>query len=260
MPRAICAALPLALAAAAAPGCAENESQLFIVGVMKLEASDCILDPDADAPLLTGGVLDRALRNGYRGGLLIGSQLTERGSREQLRTETARLTLRGAEVRLETVGGAALAEYTTVGTGFANPSSDTEPGYGAMAVDIVPAGAPLSDGLILARIRVFGETLGGQEIESNEYFFPIEVCNGCLISYPIEAAAEDLAPGEPFRCSQTPVEAGSIAQQPVCVVGQDVTVPCTTCSASTPACADPCQNCWARPFLDCSGRPEPSCG
>src|SRR5690606_38739580 len=128
MPRAICAALPLALAAAAAPGCAENESQLLIVGVMKLEASDCILVPAADAPLLTGGVLDRALRNGYRGVLLIGSQLTERGSREQLRTETARLTLRGAEVRLETVGGAALAEYTTAGHRLAHPSRDPEPG------------------------------------------------------------------------------------------------------------------------------------
>src|SRR5690606_6186910 len=177
MLRAICAALPLALTAAAAPGCAENESQIFIVGVMKLESTDCILSPEADAPLLTGGVLDRALRNGYRGGLLIGSQLTQRGSREQLRTETARLAPRGAEIRLETVGGAPLAEYTTIGTGFVNPSSDTAPGYGAMAVDIVPAGAPVGDGLIVARIRVFGETLGGQDIESNEYFFPIEVCN-----------------------------------------------------------------------------------
>ena len=37
---------------------------------------------------------------------------------------------------------------------------------------------------IIARIRIEGETLDGKVVESNEFLYPIEVCNGCQISYP----------------------------------------------------------------------------
>lgn len=36
---------------------------------------------------------------------------------------------------------------------------------------------------IIARLRIAGETLDGKDIESNEFLFPIEICNGCRITY-----------------------------------------------------------------------------
>lgn len=37
---------------------------------------------------------------------------------------------------------------------------------------------------VIARIRVKGETVDGRAVESNEFLFPVTVCNGCSISYP----------------------------------------------------------------------------
>jgi hypothetical protein len=244
--------------ALATQGCEDNESSLFIVGVLAIEKSDCILTPEGTSILRTGGVLDLALRSNYTAGLLVGSQLTQRGSRDQLRTETARLTLRGAEVRLETSTGGVIAEYTTVGTGFVHPAAGAEPHYGTMSVDLIPAGAPIGEGLLVANMRIFGDTLGGDEIESNEYSFPIRVCYGCLVSYPAEAADMTQGPGVylcAVRGEDTPV-----AEEQICRLGQDVGVPCSDCAAQSAVCLDPCQNCSARSTgLDCSGSPVPNC-
>jgi hypothetical protein len=237
--------------------CEENESMLFIVGVLALEDNDCKLSADGGATLRTGGVLDLSLRGSYTAGLLVGSQLTQRGNRDQLRTETARLSLRGAEVALENASGGLLAEYTTIGTGFVDAAGGTEPGYGWIAVDLIPAGAPLGTGLVVARVRVFGQTLGGDEIESNEYSFPIQVCRGCLVSYPAEAADMSQGPGV-YRCAVRSEE--STSEEQVCLVGQDLGIPCTRCAAQSAVCLDPCQNCSAAGSgLDCSGSPAPVC-
>jgi hypothetical protein len=238
--------------------CADNESMLFIVGVLAVEETDCIGTPQAAATLRTGGVLDISLRSSYGVTLLVGSQLTTRGNRDQLRTETARLAMRGAEIHLETAEGAALAEFTTISSGFVHPASGTDPGYGAIAAELIPAGAPVAPGVVVARISVFGDTLGGEEVQSNEFVYPIQICNGCLVDYPAEASEENLGPGI-YLCSlQT--EAETIAADQVCRVGQDVRVPCTVCAAQSAVCRDPCQNCsTALGGVDCSGSPAPTC-
>ncbi len=51
---------------------------------------------------------------------------------------------------------------------------------------------------IIIRLRLRGETLDGKEIESNEFTFPVEVCNGCLVTYPPEAI--DLTAGSVPNC------------------------------------------------------------
>ncbi len=52
---------------------------------------------------------------------------------------------------------------------------------------------------IIVRLRLRGETLDGKDIESNEFTFPIEVCNGCLITYPPDAI--DITAGQVPNCS-----------------------------------------------------------
>ena len=45
---------------------------------------------------------------------------------------------------------------------------------------------------LITRIRVKGETVDGRSVESNEFLFPVTVCNGCNIFYPPELLVEQV--------------------------------------------------------------------
>jgi hypothetical protein len=232
-------------------GCEDNASMLFIKGVLAIEATNCVAKPESAATLRSGGRLDVALAkgSGYRAALLVGSQLTQRGSREQLRTETARLTLEGAEVTLNDATGNLLNigannPFTTLGTGFVDPAGGTQPGFGAIFVDVIPAGvldgvasSLGGQGVVQAKIRVFGTTLGGQEIESGDYTYSIDVCNGCLISYPVNADSSQ-GLGD-YECGGTV----AASTETLCGLGQDQATPCTLCAGAYDVCLHPCSNC-----------------
>lgn len=236
-----------ALLAASLPGCAENESSLFIEGVLSIDDTECLLQPNPSGPFLLSGTLDTALRSSYAAPLVVGNQLTERGSRNQLRTETSRIRMEGAEVTLEDANGGVVAEFTTLGSGFAHPAAGTDPGYGGFFADLIPPGAPVGEGQYVAEVKVFGTTLGGQEIESAALRFPIEVCYGCLISYPPAAYDSSLDPGAPYLCAQSAQTAlsedalGAVN----CFPGQDRPISCIYCSASLDICRDPALNPYA---------------
>jgi hypothetical protein len=228
------------------PSCADNNSSLFIVGVLDISQSSCIAKPDNTGPFQSNGVLDLAFASGYTAFVLVGNQLTEQGSREQLRTETSRVTLRGAEVQLTTLDGKALpiagAEntFSTVGTGFVDPAAGDAPSYAAMAVNLIPPGLKGLPAQVLAKIRVFGDTLGGTSITSSELDFPITVCNGCLINY--DTPDTTLAANSPFMCATTTASTTQTTVARPCVFGQDQSFSCTLCSATPGICRDPCAN------------------
>jgi len=230
------------------PSCAENNSSLFAMGVMRLDPATCIAKADDTATLLAGGILDIAFRSNYTGFILVGNQLTERGSREQLRTETSRIVLRGAEVILTTVDGkTTLGNYSTIGTGFVHAASADVPGYSAMSVDIIPSALGASDavrqaGTVLAKIRVFGDTLGNTAVTSSELDFPIRICEGCLVTYPNTAIDQTLPPGSAYKCTITPSAAQATDEEPPCIYGQDDSFECTACSGALSICRDPAQN------------------
>lgn len=234
-----------------APGCATNDSSMFVVGVLDLNQSTCLAKPDLTAAMLAGGVLDTAFQQDYTASLLVGNQLTQRGSREQLRTETSRVTLRGAEVTLTTLAGkdititqngkSTTAHFSTVGTGFVDAAAGDAPSYGTMSVVVLPPGIVASGelpGQVLAKIRVFGDTLGGKAVTSSELDFPITLCDGCLVTYP--------AQGDPtsstYMCPTPSAADMSSAAAGPCILGQDVPFSCTRCLATSDACKDPKKN------------------
>ena len=227
------------------PSCAENNSSLFVEGVMQLDSSTCVAKPDSSAILLAGGVMDVAFRTSYTAFVLVGNQLTQRGSREQLRTETSRITLRGAEVTLTTIDGKVLGNYSTVGTGFVNASAGDVPAYAAMSVDIIPSAlgtsaAVTGAGTVLAKIRVFGDTLGNKAVTSSQLDFPIRICEGCLVGYPADAR-DPAAAGGAYMCTSSASTTTS-TDEPPCVLGQDESFSCTECSAAYELCRDPSKN------------------
>lgn len=231
------------LSAAVLPSCAKNDSMLFIIGVYARKQGACEAKPEFESPLFDHGILDRAFLPDYRATLLIGNQLVQRGSRDRLRTETSRIALKGAEIKLESLDGQQLLDpFSTIATGFVDASNGTDPGLAVISATLVPARAvqslPAETTTVVARVRVFGESLGGEEVESNELAFPIQVCNGCLVNYPLDAA--DPTETE-YRCALDSTIPGNVDLP--CTFGQDIPSPCTVCAAVSSVCLTPENNC-----------------
>ena len=239
------------LVAGMLPSCATNDSMMFISGVAVRKAGSCTIKPDLSGTYLQKGAMDRLFASEYIAGLIVGNQIMQRGSRERVRTETSRVILKGAEVRLESPQGEELVPaFSSIGTGFVDASDGTDASPGAMYATLIPASvAPLLEpGTVVAKVRVFGTTLGGEDVESSELPFPIEICDGCLVSYP--ASARDLAAnGTEYQCklaADEPATAGSSADEP-CSPGIDFSIPCTACSGVYAACQSPKDNCAYTP-------------
>lgn len=248
--RSVIAAALLGSASLSAAGCADNGSTLFIQGVIALKAPECVYKADPGGTLLGSGTLDVALRSTYTAGVLVGNQYTPRGDKENLRTESTRVLLKGAEITLTdsqgkeiSCGSGCQGTFSVYGSGFANSADSQDPGFGPFIAEVIPEavgnwaagqlGVNREAALtLIAEIRVFGETTGGQEIESGTFTYPIRVCYGCLISYPL--AAMDLSV-DPPTCSSsvrdTPASTG-------CLLGQDAPVDCRLCATSYAVCRE----------------------
>lgn len=191
------------LASAATSGCADNDSQLFIVGVA-VPDGECQITPDEGSAILLSGVIDVAFTDTYTGALLVGNQLTQRGSREETKTETSRIAIRGAEVQVFTPQQELITEYTVASTGFVNQAPNGDASYGVASVTLIDAGTgaqlrnqvtPTTTTGVVVEVRVFGDSLGGSEVTSAKLTFPITACYGCTLVCP----AED--PNIPLPCS-----------------------------------------------------------
>ena len=224
------------------PSCAENNSSLFVVGVLDINSTTCVAKPDTSSGFLAAGTLDLAFASSYSASVLVGNQLTQRGDRTQLRTETSRISLRGAEVTLTTLDGKALGNYSTVGTGFVDASSGDTPAYATMSVQIIPSALAANPAVraarvILAKIRVFGDTLGNTSVTSSELDFPINICEGCLVKYDVAGDPTETT----YKCPPASATTQTTDAEP-CVRGQDLTFSCSSCAATYTLCRDPALN------------------
>ena len=219
-----------------------NEKSLFLVGVLDINQSDCVAKGDKNGAVLAKGRLDLAFSSSYTARLLVGNQFQSAASTTSA-PETERVTLSGADVSLATAGGTPLEHYSTVGTGFIDAAADTA-AYGAMAATLIPTGlhevASLQgDEPLVATIKVTGEALDGTKMTSSALTFPIDVCTGCLVQYPPEAADPTQATGAGYRCA-TAAPAGP-GPMP-CTLGQDMPFSCIQCAAANEICRDPSLN------------------
>jgi len=217
--------------------CSENESSIFIRQVLKPSGADCSFSAEPGGSALSTGVMDLAFTREYQAGLLLGNQLVERGSADQLRTETARFLAEGAEVELETTDGKGINSFTVPVRGFVDPSTGTEPGWGVVTATLIDSGTGQGlaagfpegqrstvEGLVVAVVKVFGHTLGGKELDSGKYRFPISICYGCLVDFPPESVDPDL----PLpNCANVSKSTGTVP----CMIGQDEPVDCRLCQA-----------------------------
>lgn len=228
-----------AAAAAASAGCTDEETSLFVLGNVVLEEPECIATPSATSTMLISGFLDVALRPEYEASLLVGSQLAPRGDKTNLRTETMVAAITGAEVRLQDDDGDGI-EFTVPATGTILPDTSAEPGLGIVNVTLIPAavGAEIAAELSnagdvrtrIAEVRVFGQTIGGIEVETSPFTYIIRICEGCLVDFPAGSLDPD------FGCIPASADGASTAP---CRAGQDAAVSCTLCTGQNPFCTWP---------------------
>jgi len=225
---------------AANAGCTDEETGLFIQGNVLREAPECIAEPEAGTTLIGVGYLDVGLKLDYEATLLVGNQLTPRGDKASLRTETMITVIEGAEVRLFDDTGNGVAEFTVPASGVISPDDSEDPGFGIINATLIPqtVGGSLADELTsrgevrtrVAEVRVFGQTIGGVDVESASIRYVIRVCEGCLVNFP--AAALD-AQG---NCGRGQME--QIEETP-CHPGQDERLDCRLCNGYSPYCQTP---------------------
>jgi hypothetical protein len=239
------------------PSCADNNTTLFIRQVQRPIAPDCSVKNDPNGTYLPKGLLDVGLTTHYFAALLLGSQLVARGDFKTARAEPNRINIEGADINLVQItenGETLVGFYQVVATGLIDPTTSGEASYGLAALEVIPNSVGLAiagrlrtlgGGVVdayEARIRVFGKTLGGTEVESNEYTFPIDACYGCTVAFPAESWEHSIVIGGDAtirNCLAKDTGAaasGSIA----CVSGQDGTTDCRTCQG-TPVCT-PCKD------------------
>jgi hypothetical protein len=228
------------------PSCSDNNSSLFITNVLYPPPPQCTITADVTSTALGSGTLDLEFTKSYKAALLVGNQLTSRGSKQTLRTETSRVTLRGAEITLTTSTGQELYKFSVNGTGFVDVSRGEDSGFGLFGTELIPAsiGEKLTEDLmipaggsnqVIALVRVFGTTLGNQELTSSELSFPITVCTGCLIEYPLAA----LVPIGPNGATQVCARGATELPVPGCRPGQDDKIDCRACAATHDLCMSP---------------------
>jgi hypothetical protein len=249
----------LSLIAGAAPvfsACVHNDSTIFVRDVLAPQTSSqsgalCLYTADPAQAFISSGTLDYALRPQYDAIFLVGNQMVPEVNANQLQTETSTVTIQGAIVRITDRGGKQIGNYTRLAAATLSPSSGNTPGYAPIGVTIVdattlgsaPAGSEIQQVIsgplqqsgtvrLVTYVRFFGVTLGGRSVESDEFEFPVDVCNGCLIRF------SDNPRFPTPNCVGNAASAGSTATQPVvpCLFGQDVAIDCNLVCQDLPTC------------------------
>ncbi len=234
--------LAILTALPALSACLEDAPSLYVEAVLAPQSPACEYSAQAGQLQLFRGTLDVAFRTRYEGVVLVANQLATRGAKTELRTETSGFRIRGTEVQLRNSEGAVLEEFSVNGGGFIHASANEGAGYGVAQVTMIPpsVGREYANELeenrgairtLIASVRVFGETLGGQELTSSDFTFPIDICYGCLVDYPLEAV-QDPGDGSGLVC----VAASDGITLEACAVGQDERIDCRACAASLPVC------------------------
>jgi hypothetical protein len=225
--------------------CKHDDSTLFVQDVLAAQpvsqGQQCKFTSDPTQAFISSGILDIGLRQEYDPTYLIANQSVPVVNSQQLQTETNIITVQGAVVRITDAAGTQLNTFTRLAAATVYPASGSVPGYAPITVTTIDQNTILSDAALLANVmalgrtrlvtyvKFFGQTLGGNSIESDEFEFPVDVCYGCLVTFSVQ----EINPSAPQpNCINAGAQSGSSLPQP-CVQGQDFTVDCAQCQPLT---------------------------
>jgi hypothetical protein len=224
--------------------CVHDDSTIFVDEVLAPQfvtaGTTCAWTADPTQPHITSGVLDVALAGEYVAEFLVGNQIVPAGNPNQPQTETSFVSIEGAVVVVNDSSGNQLTSYTQPASIAIPPSSGTTPGYSPISLRIIDQTTVEKLGVTYGSVvpvvtfaRFYGQTLGGESVESNNFEFPVEVCNGCLIAF----TSADISPRfEAPNCVGNSSSSSSTTATAVpCEPGQDFQIDCSACQG-IPAC------------------------
>ncbi len=265
--RPLLGALALGGVLTSAVGCVDNTVSVYIRQVQSptVSGTTCTVTNDPTGTHINEGTLDVALTDSYVLSPLIANQMITRASMEQLRAETTTLNIQGFVIELHegSPEGAIVGQPFSVYQNVIVPSALAAgtPGYAVASIQVIPpqigqalrtavcridrrgvtpdCPVPLVasvDRRILVKMTAFGESLGQNSVESTPFFFPVTVCCGCLIQFPLESdAPETMTSGVGPDCNNgMPIIGPS-----TCAPGQDFPVDCRMCSSANPEFCQP---------------------
>lgn len=232
---------------AVVPACADNDQTIYIRSILapavQRSGGACTYTDDPAQPSLASATLDVALSDSYFAWLLVGNQLVARGDPQNNRAESNRVHVNGGVVRVKDTSGNLLREFTSYATSFLDPQNSSTPDFAPVGLTIfdAPASALVQGELptranrktVLITIKAFGKTTGGKDVESGEFTVPMEVCNGCLVSFlDANDPAEMIQP----NCKKPLAATTGGADTGPCRIGQDSAIPCQACVGLNPRC------------------------
>jgi len=191
------AALSLALGA-----CTEDHSTIWVARLAAPELDDGACTASALQPS------NSSLSAGspYTVFLVVANGV--RDNTRPLANNTSAVVLEGVEVTLTDSAGAALGGSYTQLIGGLVPSANVagQPEQLVVSATIIPANvsSALAPGsVVVATMQVYGHTLGGFEVESAPFFWPItiEAPLTCTVCSDEATAADECTPGQDGGCA-----------------------------------------------------------
>ena len=265
--RPLLGALALGGVLMSAAGCVDNTVSVYVRQVQSptVAGTMCTVTNDPTSARINEGTLDVALRDSYTLSPLLANQLITRANMEQLRAETTALNIQGFVIELHEgspeggLVGPPFSVYQNVVVPAAIAAGT--PGFAVAQIQVIPP--PIGQALraavcridrtgvtsdcpvprvvsanrrILVKMTAFGESLGQNSVESTPFYFPVTVCCGCLIQFPLDAdAPESMTSGVGPDCNNGMPVIGPAT----CAPGQDFPVDCRMCSSATPEFCQP---------------------
>jgi hypothetical protein len=237
-------------ASAMMPGCATNDQTVFVRGALAPSNNRvngvCTYTGDPQQTQLFFGFVDLGLSDSYFSVLLVGNQLIPRNDPTANRAESNRVHINGGVIRVSETDGTTIREFTSSATGFADPSQNGLPGYSSIGLitldaptkDLIlntPPGLPNRQAIktVLLNIKVFGRSLGGVDVESDEFQLPLQICKGCLVDF--STGNDPLQKPNPNCLKSTSAMGAAMTVKP-CIFGQDEVVPCQSCITFNKIC------------------------
>jgi hypothetical protein len=244
---AVAGLIAVGTAGAVVSACSHDDSTIFISGVIApplvSPGSQCAVSANPTQAFRNSGRLDVNLASSYSAAFLVGNQMVAQADPTVPRTETSFVDVQGAIVRITNADGSPVTTYTDLFGGSIPPASGGTPGYAALSATIVDSSTvmnlemPLqtmaaqfgmSDVIrLITYTKIFGKSLGGQYVESNEFEFPVDVCANCLIAFSPADIRADCLP-QP-NCVGNSVGTTAASNSVPCQIGQDDIVDCSQC-------------------------------
>ncbi len=234
-------------------GCQDREFRLKIERVVPFGDIQCGLS-STEGEFSTSGSVDLSVRDIYKINFEVknnlGDAVRAKGLPETERFNTTSIVLESAVIEfqpLETITANIPPKATIPLSGTVNSSSSSLlKGFTLLDSDILDefrrarefldpdTGEPIRTAFdISAHIRIRGETDDGRSVESNEFVYPVRICNGCLIDYPSTMLVE--SDGVPTCPAMPPagVEEEDISAEdipnPECAGTQGISIDCRQC-------------------------------